>query len=81
MLNAQHYGHTSIALFRFHDSRHTYAALGIAAGVDIATLSRRMGHESINTTADKYGRSVSGHADDAQATERLLKREADYAEQ
>lgn len=75
------HGHTSIALFRFHDLRHTYAALGIAAGVDIATLSRRMGHESINTTADKYGHLYRGHADDAQAIERLLKREADHAEQ
>jgi integrase len=67
-------GHTSIALFRTHDMRHTYAALAIAAGVDIFTLSRRMGHESITTTADKYGHLYKGQDDDAQAIERLLKR-------
>jgi integrase len=40
---------------RFHDMRHTYAALSIAAGVDIYTLSRRMGHSTIAVTADRYG--------------------------
>jgi integrase len=40
---------------RFHDLRHTYAALSIAAGVDIFTLSRRMGHSTISVTADRYG--------------------------
>jgi hypothetical protein len=33
-----------IALFRFHDMRHSYAAFAIAAGLDIYTLSRRLGH-------------------------------------
>jgi integrase len=68
------HGHKSIALFRTHDMRHTYAALAIAAGVDIFTLSRRMGHESITTTADKYGHLYKGQDDDATAIERLLKR-------
>jgi integrase len=40
---------------RFHDLRHIYASLSIAAGVDHYTLSRRMGHSSITVTADKYG--------------------------
>jgi integrase len=40
---------------RFHDLRHTYAALSIAAGVDIYTLSRWMSHSSISVTADRYG--------------------------
>lgn len=68
------HGSKTIALFRTHDMRHTYAALAIAAGVDIFTLSRRMGHESITTTADKYGHLYTGQDDDATAIERLLKR-------
>jgi integrase len=39
---------------RFHHLRHSYAALNIAAGMDLYTLSRRMGHSSITITADKY---------------------------
>lgn len=46
---------------RFHDLRHTYAALNIAASVDLYTLSRRMGHNSITVTADKYGHLYQGH--------------------
>jgi integrase len=69
------HGHGSVALFRTHDMRHTYAALAIAAGVDIYKLSRRMGHESITTTADKYGHLYKGQDDDATAIERLLKRD------
>jgi integrase len=59
---------------RFHDLRHTYAALSIAAGVDLYTLSRRMGHKSISVTADKYGHLYQGRTQDADALDRLLKR-------
>lgn len=67
-------GHGKIARFRFHDLRHTYAALAIAASVDIFTLSRRMGHSSIAVTSDRYGHLYKGKDDDAQAIDRLLKR-------
>ncbi len=40
---------------RFHDLRHTYAALQIAAGANPKYLQRQMGHASIQTTLDKYG--------------------------
>jgi integrase len=70
------HGMKQIALFRVHDLRHTYAALAIAAGVDIFTLSRRMGHESITTTANTYGHLYKGKDDDAHAIDRLLKRGA-----
>jgi integrase len=59
---------------RFHDLRHTYAALSIAAGVDLYTLSRRMGHNSITVTADKYGHLYQGHTQDVDSLDRLLKR-------
>lgn len=40
---------------RFHDLRHTFAALALAAGVTMDKLQRIMGHESITTTIDMYG--------------------------
>ncbi len=61
---------------RFHDLRHTYAALSIAAGVDICTLSRRMGHSTISVTADRYGHLYQGHSQDVDALDSLLKRSA-----
>lgn len=69
-------GHGVIALFRFHDLRHTYATLSLAAGVELFTLSRRMGHSSISITADRYGHLYTGQAHDANAIDRLLKRGA-----
>lgn len=40
---------------RFHDLRHTYAALMISMGANIKFLQRQMGHASITTTLDRYG--------------------------
>lgn len=40
---------------RFHDLRHTYATRSLADGMNLHTLSRRMGHSSITVTADRYG--------------------------
>lgn len=40
---------------RIHDLRHTHASQQIAAGVDLLTVQRRLGHESLKTTADRYG--------------------------
>jgi integrase len=67
-------GKAGLPDLRFHDLRHTYAALSIAAGVDLYTLSRRMGHSSISVTADKYGHLYQGNTQDADALDRLLKR-------
>jgi integrase len=39
---------------RIHDCRHTHASWMIAAGMEIFALSRRLGHESITTTMDRY---------------------------
>lgn len=39
---------------RFHDLRHTFAALALEAGEDLATVSRALGHTSVATTADAY---------------------------
>ena len=38
----------------FHGLRHSYASLMIAAGADLNTVSKLMGHSSITVTADIY---------------------------
>ncbi|MGW3992335.1 tyrosine-type recombinase/integrase [Amycolatopsis sp. NPDC004772] len=40
---------------RIHDLRHTHVSWQIAAGVDLPTIQRRLGHESYTTTVDIYG--------------------------
>lgn len=38
----------------FHALRHTYASICIAMGIDVATVSKRMGHANISTTLSIY---------------------------
>lgn len=45
---------------RFHDLRHTAAALAIAAGAHPKALQARLGHSSITTTLDRYGHLMEG---------------------
>lgn len=40
---------------RIHDLRHSHASWLIGAGVNLAAVQRRLGHESITTTVDRYG--------------------------
>lgn len=40
---------------RFHDLRHTYAALMISIGASIKLLQQQMGHSSARFTLDRYG--------------------------
>jgi integrase len=40
---------------RIHDLRHTHVAWLIARGVPLPVIQRRLGHESIKTTIDRYG--------------------------
>jgi integrase len=40
---------------RIHDLRHSHASWLIAAGVPLPVISRRLGHESIQTTVNVYG--------------------------
>ena len=39
---------------RFHDLRHTHATLLIGHGIDIKTVSERLGHSSVTVTLDRY---------------------------
>ena len=58
----------------FHAFRHTHASMLIRAGVDILTVSRRLGHGKASVTLDVYGHIIGG-ADDAAAAaiEKVLK--------
>jgi integrase len=44
----------------FHALRHSAASLWIRAGVDVFTVSRRLGHASASFTMDVYGHLFSG---------------------
>jgi integrase len=50
---------------RVHDLRHSHASLLLSQGVDIATLSRRLGHEKITTTLNTYGHMLDNKAREA----------------
>jgi integrase len=45
---------------RVHDLRHGHASLALAAGVPLAVISKRLGHSSINITADTYSHLLDG---------------------
>ena len=45
---------------RFHDLRHTCAALLIEQNVNPKTLQEVLGHDSISTTFDTYGHLMEG---------------------
>jgi site-specific recombinase XerD len=47
--------------------RHTHVALCHASGMDLAEIQRRIGHESIQTTIDVYGRMIDGMSDESAA--------------
>lgn len=51
----------------FHEARHTYASLMIAAGVNAKALSSYMGHSSITVTLDRYGHLMPGNEREAAA--------------
>ena len=46
--------------FRFHDLRHTFASLLIAAGEHPKAIQQALGHASITTTLDTYGHLLPG---------------------
>jgi integrase len=56
-----------------HATRHTYASALIAAGVDIVTVSTRLGHHSPSFTLRVYARLFDkADTTDVEAIERLL---------
>jgi integrase len=51
----------------FHEARHTYASIAIAAGLNPKTLSTYLGHSTITITFDRYGHLMPGSEDEARA--------------
>ena len=49
----------------FHECRHTFASLMIAAGVNAKALSTYLGHSSIQLTFDLYGHLMPGNEAEA----------------
>lgn len=50
---------------RLHDLRHGQASLMLAAGVDMAIVSKRLGHSTITITSDTYSHLLGGVGRDA----------------
>jgi len=52
--------HILLALhtLRWHDLRHTHAAVMVAKGVNVKLLQRQMGHADIGTTLNTYGHLI-----------------------
>jgi integrase len=50
-----------------HEARHTFASLLIAAGVNAKAITTYMGHASIQTTYDIYGKLMPGSESEAAA--------------
>lgn len=51
-----------------HDLRHTSATLLISQGLDIATVSKRLGHSKISTTLDVYTHALESQDQEASNT-------------
>ena len=50
---------------RFHDLRHSFGTLALASGVDLQTVSRALGHESVAITSRIYVHAVRSLEEDA----------------
>lgn len=60
--------HLGLPRIRFHDLRHTYATIALAAGVPIHVVSERLGHTNTSVTLNVYSHVMPGmQADAAQA--------------
>jgi len=48
-----------------HTLRHTHGSFLLADGVDLATVSERLGHSSVRVTADIYSHALRGRDQEA----------------
>lgn len=65
----------------FHALRHTHVAMCLANGVDIMTVSHRLGHSKASTTLDLYGHMMPGSdSAAADALEMAMKWDGDEGE-
>lgn len=64
-------GHEELILpiVRLHDLRHTVASHMYNNGIDIHTISRRLGHSKVSFTMDRYGHALDDN--DKKASDKL----------
>jgi integrase len=55
-----------------HTLRHTHASMLITSGMDILTISRRLGHSSAAITLGVYGHLISSKDGAADVVEKML---------
>ena len=58
-------GYSDLPTIRLHDLRHTWATLALEAGVDVAVVSKRLGHSSPVITWNTYQHVRQGMQSDA----------------
>ena len=56
---------SGLPLIRLHDTRHTHASLGLAAGIPAKVMSERLGHSTVSITLDTYSHVLPGMQEDA----------------
>ena len=56
---------SAVTRIRLHDCRHTYATHALVAGVNIKTVSQRLGHSSVQITWDTYSHVLPEQDDQA----------------
>jgi integrase len=57
----------SLTPLGFHEARHTFASLMIAADVNVKAISTYMGHASVKITLDRYGHLMPNSESEAAA--------------
>ena len=53
-------GHKKLPRVSFHALRHSHVSVLIRSGVDVLTISRRLGHCKASVTLDVYGHLIEG---------------------
>jgi len=56
-----------LPVFRLHDGRHIAATLGLAGGVSVKVMSKRLGHANTAITQDLYQHVLAEMDDEAAA--------------
>jgi len=51
----------------FHEVRHTYATLSLAAGISPKVVQERLGHSSVSITLDIHSHTIPSLQEDAAA--------------
>ena len=66
---------TGLPAIRFHDLRHTYATLQLAAGTNPKLVAEVLGHKDVGITLDRYSHSQpTMHREAAERLDAMLGR-------